>query len=96
MPCSFISALFSIDLKALMFEALTLEFNFKKNFNLLIYTMKIFNDPKLDKFFDPKTGLKSIDKFAKKHKLTKAQIKKLKSLETFQMHEQPMKKDKPL
>ena len=57
--------------------------------------MKVFNDPKLDKFFDPKLGLKSIEKFAKQHKLNKNQIKNLKALEVFQTHKQP-KRNKSL
>ena len=56
--------------------------------------MKVFNDKELDNFFDPKTGLRSIDKFAKKHKLNASQIKKLKSLEVFQIHKQPRRNTK--
>ena len=72
----------------------TIAFCFKKkNFSLLQY-MKVFNDPKLDKYFNPKIGLKSIDKFAKQHKLTAQQIRKLKSLEVFQTHKIPRKNPK--
>ena len=51
--------------------------------------MKLFGDAKLDKYLDPKQGLIAIDKFAKKHKLNAEQIKKLKSLQTLQIHKQP-------
>ena len=57
--------------------------------------MQIFNDKLLDKYFDPKLGLKSIDKFSKQHKLSKSQVQKIKSLEGFQIHKQP-KRNKSL
>ena len=56
--------------------------------------MSIFNNKLLDKYFDPKLGLKSIDKFAKQQKLSKSQVQKLKSLEVFQMHKQPKRNKK--
>ena len=56
--------------------------------------MKLFNDPVLDRYFNPREGLKSIDKFAKQHKLSAAQVRKLKSLEVFQTHKMPRKNPK--